>query len=183
MKYLILLLIFLSLFNCSSYKEKEYINKIVHEWKNKKIIFPEYTQVKILGKDTICSDLQTKNIKILIYIDSIGCTACKLNFYDWNEKIKSLSDINDLVFLFYIHSKDYKNFTNTLKGEGFNYPIFYDTQNKLATTNHFPKDQRFNTFLLNNENKVQLIGNPLGNKGMWELYIKEIKHLCASLQK
>lgn len=42
------------------------------------------------------------------YVDSIGCTACKLNFYDWYQKINSLGKITDLAFLFYVNTKNFK---------------------------------------------------------------------------
>ena len=70
--------------------------------------FPDDIQAKIVGRDTNCNYLLLKPIKILVYVDSIGCTACKLNFYDWYQKINSLGKITDLAFLFYVNTKNFK---------------------------------------------------------------------------
>lgn len=180
MRYIVLLLILFILTDCNH--KKKYIADTVFEWTNKKIIFPPNVQTKIMGRDTICNDLLAKPIKILVFIDSSGCAACKLNLYDWYQKIKSLSEIQELGFLFYIHTNNYKKFTNAVKVEDFRYPLFYDTHNSLATLNHLPKDQHFNTFLLNKENRVELIGNPLGKESFWKLYIQQIDSLIASLK-
>ncbi|MFR7821802.1 MAG: hypothetical protein ACLU30_00215 [Odoribacter splanchnicus] len=181
MKYVLFICLTILLFNCKN-TDQAYIQTIIQEWTNKKIIFPDDIQAKIVGRDTNCNYLLLKPIKILVYVDSIGCTACKLNFYDWYQKINSLGKITDLAFLFYVNTKNFKILTNAIKTEGFNYPVFYDTHNILAKTNHFPKNSRFNTFLLDKENKVVLIGDPLGREKMWELYIQTIDSLSKSLK-
>ncbi len=173
MRYHILIALLFILLGCKD-KEKEYIEQIVREWTGKEIVFPENIPSKIFGQDTNCNYLLSKPAKVLVYTDSTGCTACKLNFYDWMLKIKSLESNKDVSFLFYVHSQNYKTFTNALKGEEFDYPIFYDTQNVLANQNHFPKNERFHTFLLNESNHVVLIGNPLGRENMWKLYLQQI---------
>lgn len=52
----------------------------------------------------------------------------------------------------------------------FEHPIFYDTLNKMEKLNHFPKNNTFRTFLLDKNNHVILVGNPIGNKTLWNLY-------------
>ena len=104
MKYVLFICLTILLFNCKN-TDQAYIQTIIQEWTNKKIIFPDDIQAKIVGRDTNCNYLLLKPIKILVYVDSIGCTACKLNFYDWYQKINSLGKITDLAFLFYVNTK------------------------------------------------------------------------------
>jgi uncharacterized protein (DUF169 family) len=72
------------LFSCHSNKnndKKEKLTLIVKEWQNKTIQIPSGPiEYKIAGRDTVCSDVWDKPYKILTYIDSIGCTGCKLGF-------------------------------------------------------------------------------------------------------
>lgn len=176
MKYFFYSCVLILLVSCG-YVEK-HTQRLINEWIGKEVVLPSNIPTKILGRDTNCTYLLEKPIKILVYTDSVGCTACKLNFYDWMQKIESLSHLQDLSILFYVHTKNYKTFTNALKGEAFNYPIFYDSNNVLAKTNHFPTDNRFHTFLLNEKNEVLLIGNPLGNPQMWKLYVQQINSMA-----
>jgi len=39
---------------------------------------------------------------------------------------------------------------------------------------HLPKDERFHTFLLDENNKVILVGYPVNNPKLKELYLKEL---------
>ena len=54
------------------------------------IIIPKYlTKNLTLKYSTILSE---KSIKIIIYIDSQGCTSCKIKeLYDWNEFMSGVS--------------------------------------------------------------------------------------------
>ena len=60
------------------------------------------------------------------------------------------------------------------KKNSFNYPLFYDYKNKVGELNMFSKEPRFQTFLLNQNNEVILIGNPIDNKYLWNLYKQTI---------
>ena len=130
--------------------------------------------------DSYKKNILDKKVKILVYTDSVGCTACKLNLYDWKLRIDSLHDNPDLSFIFFVHAQHTNQFSNRLRGEAFNYPIFFDEKNIIEKLNHFPKDYRLQTFLLDSNNHVVLIGNPLGNESMWNLYKEEIKKLTKT---
>ena len=56
---------------------------------------------------------------------------------------------------------------------GFDEPIIYDYHNQFFKLNQFPPDP-YRTFLLDKQNKVQLIGNPVETPQLWELYNKVI---------
>ena len=81
MKYVLFICLTILLFNCKN-TDQAYIQTIIQEWTNKKIIFPDDIQAKIVGRDT--------------------------NFYDWYQKINSLGKITDLAFLFYVNTKNFK---------------------------------------------------------------------------
>ncbi|GHT28790.1 hypothetical protein FACS189432_07220 [Bacteroidia bacterium] len=64
--------------------------------------------------------------------------------------------------------------TYLLKRDGFNYPVFIDMDNRINQLNHFPSEQSYQCFLLNKDNKVIMIGNPVLNPKIWELFKKQI---------
>lgn len=66
--------------------------RIVEEWQGKEIVFPE-VMTDFLTGDTI--DLTDANFTILTYVDSAGCTGCKMRLALWNEFLYSLDSITN----------------------------------------------------------------------------------------
>ena len=50
-----------------------------------------------------------------------------------------------------------------------------DVDNRFNKLNNFPADMTFQTFLLDKNNKVVAIGNPIHNLKVRELYLKIIQ--------
>ena len=135
-----------------------------------KIIFTPLN-AKIMGEDTIIPHILDHKYKILTYIDTTGCTACRLKLFDWKLFIKELNTFSeDIAFLFVIHSKNYQEFEDIQKANKFIYPVFYDYNANLKNINNFPNDPNFQTFLLDQNNKVLIIGNPVTNNNIRQLY-------------
>ena len=61
-----------------------------------------------------------------------------------------------------------------LREVAFDLPVCVDTEDRLNKLNHFPADAAFQTFLLDRDNKVVIIGNPVYSVAMKDLYLKEI---------
>jgi hypothetical protein len=174
-KKLIFIAIICSLLACQ--QSQKSAKTIVQEWQGKKIIKPFNIEYKILGRDTIFSDIWDKPYKILTYLDTVGCTSCQFKQYLWKKTIDSCM-INQLNvgFLFVIHTSDFELFEYDLIASGFNYPVIYDRLNEFGKLNHFSSTP-YNTFLLDKNNNVLLVGSPINNSKMWELYKKTINQL------
>jgi hypothetical protein len=110
-------------------------------------------------------------------VDSTGCTACKLKLQIWKEFITQVDSVTDkqTPFLFFIHSKDLAELRYIFLTEWFDYPVCVDTGDELNRLNKFPQDEAFHVFLLNKENKVTIIGNPIQSSKVRELYLSQIK--------
>ncbi len=165
-----LLLVSFILFSCQ-FSSKQKIKHIVKQWQGKEIKIPqEDMEYKILGRDTICPELWNKPYKVLAYIDSIGCSSCRLGLSSWKQLIDSCKQQQmDIGFLFVVHSTDYDYFGHEVRFNEFDHPIIYDRKNCFDKLNHFPPHP-YQTFLLDKDNKVVLIGSPINNPSMWELY-------------
>ena len=61
-----------------------------------------------------------------------------------------------------------------LKCDSFDRPVCIDLDNRLNKLNHFPADVTFQTFLLDKENKVTVLGSPVHNTAIKDLYLKQI---------
>lgn len=163
------------LFSCTG-NDKERITRIVSEWQGKKIIFPENLIFTLFGKDTVNYTIPQSKYKVLVYVDSTGCTSCKLKLEEWKKFIyltDSLSHKN-ISFLFFFHPKSEKSMQSILQIKKLNIPICIDVNDKLNQLNEFSKDIIFQSFLLDENNKVLVVGNPIYSHPIKKLYIREI---------
>lgn len=172
---LIILLLTIFLSACQD-KQKEIITLLVKEWQGKQILFPENMVFTRFASDTTNFVIPTSDYKVLVFVDSIGCTSCKLQLSRWKEFIRYTDSISqkNIPFLFFFQFDDQWEIHSLLIRENFHKPICLDRSDSLNQLNHFPKDIRFQVFLLDKNNKVVVIGNPVHNPNVKELYLEEI---------
>ena len=168
----------LSLCSCKEEKRKQTIREVVAEWTGKEIRFPEGIPCQFLGRDTACIDPANRNYKILLYVDSTGCNSCRLKLPEWNQLISEADALFpgkvDFLIFYQPKSRDVRELTFQLNQADFQYPVFLDMDNKIDKANHFHSSPSFQCFLLDKDNKVVLIGNPVVNPGIWELVKEQI---------
>ena len=75
-------------------------------------------------------------------------------------------------FVFYFHPKDMKELRYITRRDAFVYPVCFDEKDDFNRLNHFPDEMTFQTFLLDKDNRVAAIGNPVHNPKVKELYLK-----------
>lgn len=175
---LIILLLLPIFFSCKTeQKEKEkLIEQLVNEWQSKQIIFPKNLIFTRYLTDTTDFRIPQSEYKVLIYVDSIGCTSCKLQLHKWKALIEYTDSVTQgkVPFLFFFHSKDYLEICYLLKHNDFDYPVCIDIDDRLNKQNKFPTDMTFQTFLLDKNNNVAALGNPVHNTAIKDLYLKLI---------
>ena len=173
MKYLLFLIGSLLLFSCKE-TQTEKMSRLVSEWSGKEIVYPANMQFTVLGQDT--NFLPKSEYTIISYVDSIGCTSCKLQLPRWTDFIAQLDSINSVStsVSFFMHPKDKKEMACILRRANFTHPVCIDETDAFNKLNHFPSEMEFQTFLLDKDNKVVAIGNPVHNPKVKELYLKII---------
>ena len=145
----------------------------VNKWLGKEILLPHAVFTKMLS-DTVDFPYQQSDYKILVYVDSLGCTECKLKLDDWKMMMQE-EIMNNVAFLFFIQGKSESDLKQTLSRHNFRYPICFDKSGSLNKHNQFPKEGAYHTFLLDQGNKVLAIGNPIHNPRVKALYMKIIR--------
>lgn len=176
------LILTLGMLFCAGCTEKSAHDKKLEEelrhFKEKPIVFPDNMIAKVCDGEILPdTTLLSRPSKMVTYIGKDGCTDCKL---------RSLLPL----YMFMLESRKYKNFgmviilntsdqkaTERLLTElRFRHTVFYDVDGSFERLNpHIPAKNDFHTFLLNENNRVVLIGNPTHNEDLNNLYQAEIK--------
>ena len=175
MKKVLYIFILFLLASCKE-SDKERIARLVNEWDDKEILFPANSVFTIQGRDTVDFDFSNADYKVVVYVDSIGCTSCKLQLHRWKELIAEMDSVTSgtVPFLFYFHPKDVKELRYLTRRDNFTYPVCFDEMDDFNTLNRFPGDMTFQTFLLDKDNKVIAMGNPVHNPKVKELYLMKL---------
>ena len=167
---------FLLILSCMDGRNKQ-IEKLVKEWNNKIIRFPQHPVFTRTVTDTVHYQIPESGYKVVVFVDSVGCISCKLQLPKWKElmdEVDSLIDDN-VSFIFFFQSNDIKDLKYIMEHSRFTHPVCIDTEDRFNSLNHFPADMAFHTFLLDADNKVVAIGNPVHNPKVKELYLRIIR--------
>ena len=95
--------------SCQESREEAML-RLVNEWNGKEIKFPSRSVFTIQGKDTVDFEFRHADYKVVTYIDSVGCTSCKLQLHRWKVLMEEVDLLTggSVPFLFYFHPKDLK---------------------------------------------------------------------------
>ncbi len=160
----------LFVFSSCQHQNDRKILELLKKWEGREILFPDLDVIDSVVKDV------NWDYKIVTYIDSAECFSCKLNLRDWMGMKQQVDSVDKKVaFLFFLQTRRTEDLDYKMKWDAFNLPIVFDVQNLFCQLNHFPEDEKIRTFLLDKDNKVLAIGNPIHNPKVKELYLKIIQ--------
>lgn len=171
MRTLLIIVSFVCFISCNTDRKASIT---VRKWYNKEIIFPKNFLINNYGYDTTKKKVsKTSKYKILTYIDTTGCTPCKLKLIEWKYFISILDSLSkcNISYILVFNNNDPEYINGFLKKEKFNRSVIIDRYDTINTLNHFPTEIDFQTFLLDSTNKVILIGNPIHNPKLFDMYI------------
>ncbi len=180
-KIIILLLVVFNTTSCTQWRIKKQLESFCKET----IYIP--SEFDILQDGVLLDSLQqplTDKIKFILYFSADRCTSCTIGKLSDYEKIVKLK-IKGLFSPIIIFSPkedawEYKTLITDLKVQSLPYPIYIDRHNKFQQQNpKLPEDTRYHTFLLDKNNRVVLVGNPLASDAMWTLFKSTLDNMLA----
>lgn len=147
-------------------------NNALKDLMDKQIMFPNHLLFTVNCTDTIDVDLCSYRYKIILYIDSVGCTSCKMQLRYYTEFINKLP--KEVPLFIIVHPRRLQDVYYSIKKDSFSFPLCIDCTDDFNRLNNLPNDDRLRCFLLDSTNRVVLIGNPILNQRIKDLYIKTI---------
>lgn len=163
---------------CVSCRESRHnqMERLVQEWNGKEIRFPSHPVFTRFVTDTVPYRIPKTDYKVVVFVDSVGCISCKLQLPKWKEFMHEVDSLCEgkVSFVFFFQSADVKELRYILRRDGFSLPVCIDADDSFNSLNHFPGEMMFQTFLVDSENRVKVIGNPIHNLSVKDLYLKEL---------
>ena len=156
----------------------------MEQFMNQQIIIPSDLNAILKGRDTIITGFTQVPIKLVIWYDSLSCSSCEVSqMYMWNNitaHAESLAEWFSIIFLFTPKMEELPKLSLTLQSDEFNYPLFIDRNANFFKQNNLPKNRHLHCFLLDRDNRVVMVGNPLFNTNLWELYKSTIQKMIIN---
>lgn len=174
--YVFLLIINLfSCISCARAKVSHEVRKVIGQT----ITYPNDMEC-FKGENNHFSPLEEPQMTILVWFDSTECSACKLNgiktFQGLLSYCRDTIGSADIRFVFSPSHESISSLYETINENGVEYSIYIDRTNSFGNYNSFfSKNKNLHTVLLNQENKIVLIGNPLLSDQMYKLYKQTIR--------
>lgn len=161
--------------SCNSQKRE--MQETVEKMQQKAIEIP-YDRMACWTNDSILeiSPWKKAKMKLVHYIDSATCSTCYLQKAATNEFLHSMERLskNEFYNVFIINpdKKTRTRIEDDFKEKQIPSTVFLDSANIFMGLNpNIPSESMFHTFLLDENNKVILIGNPMVNKQIEEMLV------------
>lgn len=121
-------------------------------------------------------------VRFVVLYDSTECSSCRVNTLDQFEDIHKLMDRRGErvtpIIIFSPASEQLRELKRDLQLRELAIPVYIDSCHLFGKINpQIPADRRLHAFLLNRNNEVVLIGNPVNNPQLWALYESTAKTL------
>ena len=144
----------------------------MEKWLGKTMVIPDSLPV-YYKNDLLCLTnyyIDTTKYHIISNIDGT-CHQCIEAFELWQDLIDEHSNV-DVQFIFIVKTNAPKRVLFILETLDFNYPIIFDEKMEYEILNQI--DDISNTVLTDFNQKILLVGNPIQNQKLNDLYLKII---------
>ena len=155
--------------------------RIVERLIGREIILPESLNVinadQIKNTELLSSE---GKIKVLFYIGQEECSACRVSDIHFADTLFKILPPKELIPLVIVNPDDdgREETLQKLHDGWFEFPIYDDSNSAFMELNPtVPKDSRFHSFLLDEYDKVILVGNPARSPQILDLYMEMLSGL------
>lgn len=143
---------FILLYSLSAcmHDKKQSLSCEVSQWMGRTILYPDDMVFTSLGKDTVPMKIEGYKYAIISYVDSTGCTNCKLQLPKWKEFMEELrlKYTTEVPIYLFLHIRNLKEMSYILKRDKFAYPVCMDVSDSFNKLNNFSENQDLHTFLI-----------------------------------
>lgn len=170
--YLITIIVFVLFVSCNQNNSKE---KEVLSWIGEEFIFIDTLSVFNPMDEDYCTtvkdilDYNSEVDKLVIYINA-ECFTCAQDLITWKEMFRKINIPENQIFI-HIAINDLSIILPYLKKWKFKYPIIYDDENLIFTINKISNERLFQVFLLDKDNIIRFVGNPILDNILEKFYI------------
>lgn len=130
-------------------------------------------------RNVYISDDSDKVFTLIVYYDESECMSCNVNnLNEWHRFLTQVYNADNSVKVCFVFAPEIGSVDKIrvlLQSQCFGHPVFVDSAHVFEKANPWiPKESIYHIFLLDKNNKIVLIGNPLQNQKINQLFFEVI---------
>lgn len=177
--YKIIGFLFLSFLISSCNSKKKEMERTIDQWLGKELILAGQYKSFSIDRDSVkVEKLPQNTLQIVSYINALGCSTCLDQLAEW-ARFKHENTDYDISLTLVIAIADSKHLLyhnkKLLKAWDIDFVVYFDEKNLFNGNNKLPKNKLLNTFLVDSNNKILLVGTPLAHQKVADLYRQSLK--------
>lgn len=170
---------------CSCNRNKNTIEYNMKKLYGMQFVLPSLDDWIFYGQDSAWMKHLNPELKLIVYYDSTVCTTCKISqLWDWKKVVNYAKEKKYQFQPFFILSPPKELLGEihvALEKYPFEWPVYIDSERKFSQLNpSLPENSFFHIFLLDENDKIILVGDPLLKEELWKLYQKKIDTILAN---
>lgn len=162
-----------------------FISYKIRKFENKEFVLPP-TILSISSEGRKIDTLHYNGMKFVVYFDSTRCVSCNLhkliNLMPFVERIDSAWACETFI-AFEPAANQETELAYEIEAYELPVKIYVDSEHKIRESNRIPSDDIFCYFLVGEDGKPVLLGNPLSSRNLLDLYEKALRENCAGQQQ
>lgn len=145
--------------------------------------------MKILepSKRSSCGNTENPVMKVVSYVDSTSCTPCAIqNTFNWYNFLDSLNAYHGGIGVYFIFDVPRSKLLESLEeaeiaAEELKIPIYLDTLHVFSQRNQMQNLRKTYVVILDESNRICLVGSPIGNPELEKLFWREVKKMNINI--
>lgn len=169
--YILILSLILFLLEACAHPQEQYIKK----WHGRTISFPEHMIFKKYAQKETDFEYQKSQYKVLVLLGGESCVSCRLHIDDWQRFICDMDSVGaDIGYIFIMSPIYQRELYTVLKSYDFSLPVCIDNDKEFRDMNNISLNAS-HVFLLDKQNRVIIVGDPIVNIHIRNLYKSYLK--------
>ena len=173
----VILFVITMLEGCSNFSIKRQLQEII----GTEVIFP--STLEPITRNSVMQNHEMKPIKLLLYNKSENCLSCAIAKLGQRLEIQGLLHEKSMFEFSIIHafsSRQYDVEKKQVENLKCNWNIYLDSDYSFLNAN--PKileNEIYHIMLLDRYNRIVLVGNPMANASMWNLFKSTLENMLT----
>lgn len=154
---------------------KKSISDILKQMENSTVQMSLDKMICVTPDAVVRKTYGTNDLKMVVFADTTDCSLCYIDHLkQWNDMLSLETNYPNLSFFFVVEARKNEGelLTDLLRNSGLLHTAYIDTAHVFLRENpHLNVPSAFHTFLLDKNNRIVMVGNPLTNPNIEKLFM------------